>query len=73
MNRGGLVGDVMVGGHLGHSDHKTLEFPFLGGVRSGVSRTAGLGFSRAGVGLSRSLADRVPWEAALKGQGLQEG
>lgn len=25
-NREGLVGDVMVGGCLGHSDHKILEF-----------------------------------------------
>jgi len=26
MNREGLVGDVMVGGHLGHSDHKMIDF-----------------------------------------------
>ncbi|XP_009703249.1 PREDICTED: syntaxin-binding protein 6, partial [Cariama cristata] len=25
VNRGGLVGDVMVGGHLGHSDHKMVR------------------------------------------------
>ncbi|GAB0179832.1 mitochondrial enolase superfamily member 1 [Grus japonensis] len=25
-NREGLVGDVMTGGHLGHSDHKTMRF-----------------------------------------------
>ena len=26
VNREGLVGDVMVGGHLEHSDHKTVSF-----------------------------------------------
>ncbi|KAK4825741.1 hypothetical protein QYF61_002180 [Mycteria americana] len=38
-----------------------------------VSRTATLDFRRADFGLFRSLVDRVPWEAALKGKGLQEG
>ncbi|KAK4828864.1 hypothetical protein QYF61_000992 [Mycteria americana] len=61
MNREGLVSDVMVGGHLGQK------------VRRGVSRTATLDFRRADFGLFRSLVDRVPWEAALKGKGVQEG
>jgi len=38
----------------------------------GVSRTAILGFWRADVGLFRGLVDRVPWEAVLKGEGVQE-
>ncbi|GAB0209549.1 mitochondrial enolase superfamily member 1 [Grus japonensis] len=29
-NREGLVGDVVVGGHLGHSDHEMIEFSVLG-------------------------------------------
>ena len=67
------MGDVMVGGRLGHSDHEMIEFSILGEVRRGVSRTATLGFQRAGFGLFRSLIDRVPWEAVLKGKGVQEG
>ncbi|KAJ7424496.1 hypothetical protein WISP_28400 [Willisornis vidua] len=31
-NREGLVGDVMVGDHLGHNDHKVIEFLLLGEV-----------------------------------------
>ncbi|GAB0210066.1 hypothetical protein GRJ2_003472400 [Grus japonensis] len=73
VNREGLVDDVMVGGHLGHSDHKMIEFLILGEVRRGVSRTATLDFRRADFDLFRSLVDRVPWEAVLKGKGVQEG
>ena len=36
------MGDVMVGVHLGHSDHEMTEFLILGEVRRGVSRTATL-------------------------------
>ncbi|KAK4825507.1 hypothetical protein QYF61_000020 [Mycteria americana] len=39
----------------------------------GVSRTATLDFWRADFGLFRGLVDRVPWEAVLKGKGVQEG
>ncbi|KAK4827767.1 hypothetical protein QYF61_021512 [Mycteria americana] len=69
----GLVGDVMAGGCLGHSDHKMIEFLIFGEVRKGVSRTATLDFQRADFGLLRSPVDRVPWEAVLKGKGVQEG
>ena len=73
VNREGLVGDVMVGGCLGHSNHKMIEFWIQGEVRRGVSRTATLDFWRADFGLFRRLVDRVPWEAVLKGKGVQEG
>ncbi|KAK4830361.1 hypothetical protein QYF61_010138 [Mycteria americana] len=44
-----------------------------GEVARGVSRTATLDFRRADFGLLRRLVERVPWEAALKGKGVQEG
>ena len=50
-----------------------IEFLILGEVRRGVSRTATLGFWRADSGLFRSLIHKVPWEAVLKGKGVQEG
>ncbi|KAK4832965.1 hypothetical protein QYF61_026791 [Mycteria americana] len=50
-----------------------VEFLILREVRRGVSRTATLDFRRADFGLFRGLADRVPWEAALKSKGVQEG
>ncbi|KAK4807164.1 hypothetical protein QYF61_024284 [Mycteria americana] len=73
VNREGLVGDVMFGGRLGHSDHEMIEFLILGKVKRMVSRTATLDLRRADFGLFRGLVDRVPWEAVLKGKGVQEG
>ncbi|KAK4811106.1 hypothetical protein QYF61_016392 [Mycteria americana] len=72
-NREGLVSHVMVGGRLGQSDHKMIEFLIRGEAARGVSRTATLDFRRADFGLFRRLVERVPWEAALKGKGVQEG
>ncbi|GAB0203785.1 hypothetical protein GRJ2_002844100 [Grus japonensis] len=72
-NREGLVGDVMIGGHLGHRDHEMIEFLILGEVKRVASRTATLDFWRADFGLLRRLVGRVPWEAVLKGKGVQEG
>ncbi|KAK4828050.1 hypothetical protein QYF61_023088 [Mycteria americana] len=72
-NREGLVSHVMVGGRLGQSDHEMIEFLIHGEVRRGVSKTAALDFRRADFGLFRRLVERVPWEAALKGKGVQEG
>ncbi|KAK4817900.1 hypothetical protein QYF61_002284 [Mycteria americana] len=73
VNREGLVGDVTVGGHLRHSDHKMTELLILGGARKGASRTAAWDFWRAAFSLFRRLVDRVLWEAVLKGKGVQEG
>ncbi|XP_072728592.1 cilia- and flagella-associated protein 20 isoform X1 [Ciconia boyciana] len=73
MNREGLVSDVMVGGRLGQSDHEMIEFWIRGEAARGVSKTATLDFWRADFGLFRRLVNRVPWEAALMGKGVQEG
>ncbi|KAK4819016.1 LOW QUALITY PROTEIN: hypothetical protein QYF61_024132 [Mycteria americana] len=72
-NREGLVSHVMVGGCLGQSDHEMIEFLIRGEAARGVSRTATLDFQRADFSLFRRLVERVPWEAALKGKGVQEG
>ena len=40
VNRERLVGDVVAGGCLRHSDHKMIEFSILREVRRGISRTA---------------------------------
>ena len=47
VNREGLVGDVKVGGHMGHSDHEMLDFSILVEPDRGVNRTATLDFWRA--------------------------
>ncbi|KAK4832424.1 hypothetical protein QYF61_023103 [Mycteria americana] len=72
-NRERLVSRVMVGGHLGQSDHEMIEFLIHGEAARGVSKTATLDFRRADFSLFRTLVDRVPWEAALMGKGVQEG
>ncbi|KAK4816377.1 hypothetical protein QYF61_016281 [Mycteria americana] len=72
-NREGLVSHVMVGGRLGQSDHEMIEFLIRGEAARGVSKTATLDFRRADFGLFRRLVERVPWEAALMGTGVQEG
>ena len=64
---------MAVGGCLGLSDHDMIEFSILGEVRRGVSKTTTRDFRRADFGLFRALVGRVPWEAILKGKGVQEG
>ena len=32
-SRDGLVGDVLIGGHLGHSDHEMIDFSIFGEIR----------------------------------------
>ena len=73
VNRGGLVGDVKVGGRLGQRDHKMLDFSILVEPRRGVSRTATLDFRRADFNLYRTMVERVPWEVVLESVGAQEG
>ena len=69
VNREGLVGDVKVGGCLGHSDHEMLDFSILVEPWRGVSRTATLDFLRADFNFFRTMVERVPWEAVLESVG----
>lgn len=73
VNSEGLLGNIMVGGHLRHSNHKIMEFSVSGGVKRRVSRTVTLDFEQADFGVFWKLVDRISWEAALKGKGVQEG
>ncbi|KAK4814045.1 hypothetical protein QYF61_006552 [Mycteria americana] len=50
-----------------------IEFLIRGEAARGVRKTATLDFQRADFGLFRRLVERVPWEAALMGKGVQEG
>lgn len=62
VHREGLVGDVMLGGHLGPSDHEMRVFLILGELRLVVTRitaaldvTAGLTLACLGAWLPESL------------------
>lgn len=52
-NKKGVVGYMLVGGCLGHSDREMLEFSILGEVRKGTSRTSTMNFKWADFGLFR--------------------
>ncbi|KAK4811148.1 hypothetical protein QYF61_019779 [Mycteria americana] len=71
-SREGLVGDVMVGGCVGHSDHEMVEFKIFGVMRKKVSRVATLDLRRANFKLFRELVSSVPWESAFEGLGVHE-
>ncbi|TRZ20739.1 hypothetical protein HGM15179_006364 [Zosterops borbonicus] len=71
-NRDGLVGDVVVRGCLGHSDHEIIEFSIFGEIKRNINKTCTLDFPRAHFGLFGRLIQRVPWEAALENKEVQE-
>lgn len=68
VNREGLVGNVMVGGCLGHSDHESTEFKIASVMRKKDSIVSTLDFRRA----KFKLFSRVPWDSAVEGSGVHE-
>ncbi|RMB95355.1 hypothetical protein DUI87_28343 [Hirundo rustica rustica] len=54
-NRDGMVGDVVVGGRLGHSDHEIIEFSKFDEIRRNINNTFTLDFWRADFGLLKRL------------------
>ncbi|XP_062425881.1 uncharacterized protein LOC134137198 [Rhea pennata] len=71
-NREGLVGDTKVGGSLGCSDHKMVEFRMLQERSKATSRIATPVFGRADFGLFRDLIGGISWVKALEGRRVQE-
>lgn len=45
-NREGLVADVVVGGHVGYSDHEMMEFSIFGETKRGINKTSTAEFWR---------------------------
>jgi len=72
-NREKLVENVKIRSCLEQSDHKMVEFPILGKVRSGGRKTAAFDFWRADIELSSTQVVRLPRDSVLKGKGVQEG
>jgi len=54
------MGDVVVGGCLGLSNHEMIEFLILGKVRRRVSKITTMDSRRADFDLFRMLVERVP-------------
>ncbi|GAB0207904.1 mitochondrial enolase superfamily member 1 [Grus japonensis] len=72
VNREGLVGEVAIGGRLGHSDHEVVEFKIFGDRRKTATKTSTLDMGRADFRLLRELVSQVPWETALEGIGVHQ-
>ncbi|KAK4819838.1 hypothetical protein QYF61_012983 [Mycteria americana] len=70
VNREGLVGQVAIGGCLGHSDREAVEFQIVGNRRKTASQTSALDMGRADLGLLKELVSKVPWESALERVGV---
>lgn len=68
MNKEELVGDVIINGNLGYSNHKTNEQR----MKKVSSRVQPLGFKRAYFSLFRKLVGGIVWKSSLKGKGAQE-
>ncbi|GAB0177896.1 hypothetical protein GRJ2_000254900 [Grus japonensis] len=72
MNREGLMGELAIGGCLGHSDHEVVEFKIFGDRRKTDTKTSTLDMRRADFRLLRELVSQVPWETALEGIGVHQ-
>ncbi|GAB0186493.1 hypothetical protein GRJ2_001114600 [Grus japonensis] len=72
VNREGLMGEVAIGGRLGHSDHEVVEFKIFGDRRKTATKTSTLDMRRADFRLLRELVSQVPWETALEGIGVHQ-
>lgn len=68
----GFMGEVVICGCLGLTDHKVFEFQIIDSRIKTASRTLTVDMRRADFGLLKELASKVPWELALQGIGVHE-
>ena len=66
------MGEVVIGGCLGHSGHEVVEFQSVGDRRKTASKTLTLGVGRADFGLLKELVSNAPWESAFGDAGVHE-
>lgn len=71
-NRKGLVGELVIGGYLVHSDHEVVKFKILGDRRKTTTKSSTLDIGRAGLWLLREVVIMVPWEFAFEGAGIYQ-
>ncbi|XP_050786243.1 uncharacterized protein LOC127037978 isoform X1 [Gopherus flavomarginatus] len=71
-NKGEFVGEVEAGGSLGGSDHEIVELRILTKGRMESSKICTLDFRKADFDSLRELMGRIPWEANMRGKGVQE-
>ena len=61
------MGEVVIGGCLGHNDHKVVEFQIVDKKRKTADKTSTQDMGRADFRLLRELISKVPWESAFEG------
>ncbi|KAM9591477.1 uncharacterized protein ACIBXB_006274 [Morphnus guianensis] len=59
VNREGLMGEVVIGGCLGHSDHEVVEVQIVGNRRKTANKTLTLDMGRGDFGLLKEDVDKV--------------
>ena len=60
------MGEAAISGHLGHSNHKVVEFKIFGDRKKNVTRTSILDLEIADFRMLRELVSKVPQEAAFE-------
>ena len=72
VNREGLLGEVVIGGWLGHSDQEVVKLQIIGDRRKIASKTSTLDMGKADFRLLKELVCKVPWETAFERIGVYE-
>lgn len=66
VHRQGLMGEVSIDGHLGHSDQEVVEFKVFGDRMKTATKTSTLDMGKAEFRLLRELVSKVPRETAFE-------
>ena len=66
------MGEVVVGGCLGDSDHEVVEFQIVGNRRKTASKTSTLDMGRKDLGLLKELVNKATLESAFEGIRVHE-
>lgn len=72
-NREGLVGHVLVGGYLKHSEHEVIKFSILDEKMGSNNKISTLGLQREDFDLFWMLTWKISVEAAFPNKGIWEG
>lgn len=66
------MGEVVIGGCPGHSDHEMAEFKIFGNRRKTASKSSALAMETADFRLLSELVCEVPLEPAFEGIGVHQ-
>lgn len=67
-----FIGEMVIGGCLGHSDHQVVDFQIVSDRGKTAINTSTLAMGRADFWLLKDLVSKVPWESTFEGIGVHE-